>query len=110
MRFCEKDTFVLSSHAATRMAQRGISRAILDLVLLHGTRAKAGGNCEEYALPEREARQLADLGYEAPLVNAARKVRAIVNVEGVVVTCFHRSNGRSGHGRSNPRSRRTRRR
>lgn len=92
---CADGTFVLSSHAATRMAQRGIRRASLDLVLLHGTRAKAQHDCEEYILPGRTIRHLIAAGYDGETIAAATKVRAIVDTAGNVVTCYYRRKGRS---------------
>jgi len=92
---CQNGAFMLSTHAATRMAQRGIRRRILDLVLLHGTPAKAQHTCQEYILLERVARRLAATGYDEKTITAATKVRAIVDTEGTVVTCYHQRNGRS---------------
>lgn len=88
MQVCQEGSFTLSTHAATRMAQRGIRVAILDLVLLHGARSKANRDCEEYLLPTWAARQLEDFGYDGQLIKAATKVRAIVNADGTVVTCY----------------------
>jgi len=95
MLICENGAFMLSTHAATRMAQRGIRRAILDLVLLHGRRARAQHDCEEYALSGRTARHLEAAGYDGQTIVAATKVRAIVDPDGMVVTCYHQRNGRS---------------
>ena len=95
MAICEQGAFMLSTHAATRMAHRGIRRAILDLVLLHGTRAKAQFGCEEYVLLESAARHLEAAGYDGQTVAAATKVRAIVDTDGRIVTCYHRRKGRS---------------
>lgn len=95
--------FVLSQHASTRMAQRGIRRAILDLVLLHGTRAKAQYDREEYILSGRAVRYLTSAGYDDEMIAAAMKVRAIVDDAGNVVTCYHqrkscsRPSGRTSH-------------
>lgn len=94
MSICEGGAFMLSTHAATRMAQRGIQSAILDLVLLHGTRAKAKRDCEEYVLSGRAARQLEAAGYDNQTIASAIKVRAIVDTEGTIVTCYHQCNGR----------------
>ena len=91
---CEGGAFMLSNHAATRMAQRGIQSAILDLVLLHGTRAKAQRDCEEYVLSVRSARHLEAAGYDNQTITSAKKVRAIVDTEGMIVTCYHRRNSR----------------
>lgn len=95
MGVCAEASFVLSNHAATRMAQRGIRRASLELVLLHGTRAKAQGNREEYILSGRTVRHLAAAGYDGETIAAATKVRAIVDTAGNVVTCYHQRKGRS---------------
>lgn len=89
------EIFVLSNHAASRMAQRGIRRDSLELVLLHGTRAKAQHDCEEYILPRRAARNLAAAGYDGETIAAATKVRAIVDTAGNVVTCYHQRKDRS---------------
>jgi hypothetical protein len=99
MSVCEDGAFVVSSHAATRIAQRGIRRASLDLVLLHGTRAKAQRDCEEYVLKGRTARQLEAAGYDRSIIADATKVRAIVDTDGRIVTCYHqrRSRSRSAH-------------
>ena len=94
MAVCADATFVLSNHAATRMAQRGIRRASLELVLLHGTRAKAQHGCEEYILSGRTARYLTVAGYDGEMIAAATKVRAIVDAAGNVVTCYHQRKGR----------------
>ena len=93
MSICEPEAFTLSNHAAARMAQRGIRGAILDLVLVHGTRAKAQHGCEEYILSERAARHLEAAGYNGQTIAAATKVRAIVDAEGRIVTCYHQSKG-----------------
>lgn len=95
MRVCQEGSFTLSIHAATRMAQRGIRGAILDLVLLHGSQSKASRDCEEYLLPARAARQLEAAGYDGHLVKAATKVRAIVEADGTVVTCYRERNSAS---------------
>jgi hypothetical protein len=95
MSMCEEGAFMLSNHAATRIAQRGIRGAILDLVLLYGTRAKAELGCEEYILSERAARHLKAAGYNGQAIAAATKVRAIVDTDGTIVTCYHKRKGRS---------------
>lgn len=95
MSICEDGIFMLSSHAATRMAQRGIRGAILDFVLLHGTRVKAQRGCEEYILSGRAARHLEAAGYNGQTIAAAKKVRAIVDNNGTIVTCYHQRKGRS---------------
>lgn len=95
MSICENGAFMLSTHATTRMAQRGIRHAILDLVLLHGTRAKAQHDCEEYVLSGRAARHLEAAGYDDQTIAAATKVRVIVDTDGTIVTCYHQRNGRS---------------
>ena len=94
-------TFVLSNHATTRMAQRSIGRACLELVLLHGTRVKAQHDCEEYILSGRTVRHLTAAGLDGETIAAAIKVRAIVDVAGNVVTCYHQRKGRSRPPRSN---------
>lgn len=99
MTICVDDFFMLSRHAATRMAQRGIQRTSLDLVLLHGKRADAKNECEEYTLSRRAARYLKEAGYDGETIAAAAKVRAIVDAAGNVVTCYHLRNGRSRHSR-----------
>ena len=95
MSICENGAFMLSAHAATRMAQRGIRPEILDVVLLHGTPTKAQRACEEFSLLERAARQLVTTGYDQETISAATKVRAIVDNNGTIVTCYHKRNGRS---------------
>lgn len=95
MSICEAGAFTLSDHAAARIAQRGIRGASLDLVLLHGTPVKAQHDCEEYVLSGRTARHLEAAGYDGQTVAAATKVRAIVDTDGTVVTCYHQRNGRS---------------
>jgi hypothetical protein len=95
MSICENGAFMLSNHAAARMAQRGIRGACLDLVLLHGTPVKAKNDCEEYVLSGRTAQHLEAAGYDDQTVVGATKLRAIVDTEGTVVTCYHRRNGRS---------------
>ena len=94
MSICENDAFRLSTHAATRMAQRGIRPEILDVVLLHGTPTKAQRACEEFSLLERSARQLVTMGYDQETISAATKVRAIVDTNGTIVTCYHKRNAR----------------
>jgi hypothetical protein len=91
----EDGAFTLSNHAAVRMAQRGIRGASLRLVLLHGTPVKAQSDCEEYVLSGRTARHLEAAGYEGRTVAAATKVRAIVDSDGTVVTCYHQLKDRS---------------
>lgn len=95
MAICADATFVLSNHAATRMAQRSIRRASLELVLLHGIRAKAQGNREEYILSGRTVRHLAAAGYDGETIASATKVRVIVDTAGNVVTCYHQRKGKS---------------
>lgn len=92
---CKNGAFMLSSHAATRMAQRGIQVASLDLVLLHGTPVTAKRDCEEYVLSGRTAQHLEAAGYDGQTIAAATKVRAIVDAGGTVVTCYHQRNGRA---------------
>lgn len=109
MQVCDNGPFTCSAHAATRMAQRGISWAALDLVLLHGTQSKAKRDCEEYLLPNRAAQQLEAAGYNGQLIKAATKIRAIVDPYGTVVTCYHERNRQSGSLHRKTRNRRARR-
>jgi len=95
MAVCADGAFLLSSHAATRMAQRGIRRTSLDIVLLHGTRARAQHDCVEYLLSGSAVRHLAEAGYDWETIAAASKVRAIVDTTGNVVTCYHQRKGRT---------------
>lgn len=95
MSVCADATFVFSNHAAARMAQRGIRRDSLDLVLLHGTRTKAQFDCEEYTLSGRAIRHLMTTGYDGKTIAAASKVRAIVDTAGNIVTCYYQRKGRS---------------
>lgn len=88
-------SFVLSNHAATRMAQRSIRQDSLELVLLHGTRVKARHDCEEYILSRRIVRYLTAAGLDGEMIAAATKVRAIVDAAGNVVTCYHQRKGQS---------------
>jgi hypothetical protein len=101
MAVCAESTFVLSNHAATRMAQRSIRRASLELVLLHGTRVKAQHDCEEYILSGRTVQHLTAAGHDGETIAAATKVRAIVDAAGNVVTCYYQRKGRSRPSRSN---------
>lgn len=105
MPISENGAFMLSEHAATRMAQRGIRPEILDVVLLHGTATKAKRACEEFSLLERAARQLVTTGYDQETISAATKVRAIVDNHGTIVTCYQK---RSGRPRTNSRNARPR--
>lgn len=95
MAVCGDANFVLSNHAATRMAQRSIRGVSLDLVLMHGTRVKAQRNCEEYILAERDCRHLIAIGLDKEAIAAASKLRAIVDYEGNVVTCYYQRRGHS---------------
>jgi len=106
MSICADEVFVLSRHATTRMAQRGIRRASLDLVLLHGRRTRAQNDCEEYILSGQAVRYLKAAGYDGEVIAAAIKVRAIVDTIGNVVTCYHQRKYRS---RLNGRAARPRR-
>ncbi|OBY27098.1 hypothetical protein A9D60_15905 [Leisingera sp. JC1] len=101
MAMCADASFVLSNHAATRMAQRSIRHDSLELVLLHGTRVKARHDCEEYILSGRTVRHLTAAGLDEEMIAAATKVRAIVDAAGNVVTCYHQRKGRSRPFRSN---------
>jgi hypothetical protein len=101
MAVCTESTFVLSNHAATRMAQRSIRRASLEIVLLHGTRVKAQHDCEEYILSGRTVRHLTAAGLDGETIAAATKLRAIVDAAGTVVTCYRQRKGRSRQSRSN---------
>ena len=101
MAVCADASFVLSNHAATRMAQRSIRHDSLELVLLHGTRVKARHDCEEYILSGRTVRHLTAAGLDGEVIAAATKVRAIVDAAGNVVTCYHQRKGRSRPFRSN---------
>lgn len=92
---CAAASFVISKHAATRMAQRSIKRGSLELVLLHGARVKTQHGCEEYILLGRTVRQLTAAGLDGKMVEAATKVRAIVDAAGNVVTCYHQGKGLS---------------
>lgn len=89
IRASEEGAFMLSAHAATRMAQRGIRSASLDLVLLHGVPSKAPYDCETYLLPDQAARQLMAAGYDEDVIKAAAKLKAIVGYDGTVVTCYY---------------------
>ncbi len=83
-----QNTFVLSDHATTRMAQRGIQGRSLDILLIHGSRSDAGGGCHKYRLLDRTVRQLNTEGYDARVLKSATKLRAIVSADGAVVTCY----------------------
>jgi hypothetical protein len=83
-----QNTFSLSKHAVTRIAQRGILDRSLDILLIHGSRSDAGGGCEKYCLLERTVKQLKTEGYDARALKSATKLRAIVSTDGAVVTCY----------------------
>jgi hypothetical protein len=115
-----QSAFSISNHAYTRMAQRGVQSRILDVLLMHGSRAKVGGGCERYRLLDRTVRQLEADGYDAQLLKSATKLRAIVSADGAVVTCYRGSpeqrrrparnparDGRQGHYRFQTSSPRT---
>lgn len=89
-----ENAFAVSSHACTRIAQRGVQSQVLDLLLVHGSRSKAGGGCEKYRLLDRTARELEAEGYGTQLLKSATKLRAIVSADGVVVTCYRGSTER----------------
>ena len=82
-------SFLLSRHASTRMAQRGIQAEILDMLLLHGDSSKTAGGCERYCLLDRTAKQLRAAGVDDEVLAAATTLCAIVSAEGTVVTCYH---------------------
>jgi hypothetical protein len=86
-----QSAFSISNHACTRMAQRGVQSRTLDVLLMHGSRARAGGGCERYRLLDRTVRQLEAEGYDAQLLKSATKLRAIVSADGAVVTCYRGS-------------------
>lgn len=86
-----QNTFLLSDHAITRMAQRGIQSRSLDILLVHGSRSDAGGGCERYRLLDRTVKQLKTEGYDARALKSATKLRAIVSADGAVVTCYRGS-------------------
>lgn len=83
-----QSAFSISNHACTRMAQRGVQSRVLDVLLMHGSRAKAAGGCERYRLLDRTVRQLEAEGYDTQLLKSATKLRAIVSADGAVVTCY----------------------
>jgi len=102
--FIHQDTFSLSNHATTRMAQRGIHGRILDILLVHGSRSTAGGGCERYRLLDRTVKQLKTEGYDARALKSATKLRAIVSADGAVVTCYRGNpEGRRSFGRKRVR-------
>ena len=88
-----QNAFSISNHACTRMAQRGVQSRVLDVLLMHGSRAKTAGGCEKYCLLNRTVRQLEADGYDAQLLKSATKLRAIVSADGAVVTCYRGSPG-----------------
>lgn len=98
-----QSTFSLSNHACTRMAQRGVQSQALDILLIHGVRTKAVGGCERYRLLDRTVQQLEAEGYDAQMIEAARKLRAIVSADGAVVTCYRgASKARKAQARMSP--------
>lgn len=99
--FLMQDSFVLSNHAIVRIAQRGVRARAMDLLLLHGTGSRAYGKCEEYRLRDSTVRHLRRSGNDHEIVEAARRLVAIVDGHGVVVTCYHsRFTTRSGRRRA----------
>lgn len=92
---CTDAAFALSRHATTRMAQRGIRGEALEIVLLHGTRVKTRDACEEYVLPDRTGRTLEREGIDREMIEAAKRIRAIVGADGTIVTCYHQRSDRS---------------
>lgn len=80
----------LSNHAHTRLQQRGIPRAAVDLVVHYGSPVRLPSGVFEYTLSskrnDRIARREAN---DIQLLGKARRVAVLIGEEGTVITAYH---------------------
>ena len=80
----------LSSHAALRLQQRGISRTLLDLLTEHGEAVRGGNAVIYYFNDKRRARVKHHVGDEVYKAVADRlNIYAVVSNDGEIITVGH---------------------
>lgn len=78
-------------HAHRRMAQRGIRRDALDLVLAYGTDMPAGNGCSRRELHTIDALGLLRDGQPLALVEQGMRLVLILNLGEQMITCYRKS-------------------
>lgn len=84
----------LTSHAATRMSQRGIRAQALKALLAAGQDTPCGGRSSAYILSKAAASELREAGVSSSDIDRIRRLRAIVAENGAIVTVMHRYDSR----------------
>lgn len=82
---------IATHHAMQRAQQRGISSAVIDLLMLFGKQVQVGNGCACVQLDRRGARRARRYaGSEgAALVERARGISLVVTADGQIVTAQH---------------------
>jgi len=83
-------TVTITAHADQRIAQRGICRTALSLVVLYGhdTPARKGWKARELRLSQ--VSELHELGFAVTTIEKALRIRAIITRDEAVADCSHR--------------------
>ena len=84
----------LSQHAQKRQQQRGISRDIIELILVFGTPRHKPGNATEYLIMNEDNQRLSnDLKRVKNLLEKAKNKAVLVSKDGNdVITTYHMKN------------------
>lgn len=80
----------LSRHARQRMAQRSVSRAMIDLLIGYGDEAPCGGQSFAITINKYGLQDLRNDGLRGAAVERLSRLRAVVANDGTLVTVMHR--------------------
>ena len=81
--------FLISKHAARRMAQRSISSRDAQALLWYGDAAPAGRGASLLKFGENATRDLLQEGFRPTDIDRLRRLQAILSSDGTVVTLMH---------------------
>jgi len=84
--------FELSNHASTRMQQRGVSTRVVEFVLWNADKSEfVGSGCREKWISRHRLSALRRTGADCQLVDRAKGISAVISIDDLVVTVFHKT-------------------
>lgn len=86
----DHSTLRLSRHAQQRMAQRSVSRDMVDLLIRYGDESPCGGQSFAITINKYGLEDLRNDGLRAAAVERLSRLRAVVANDGTLVTVMHR--------------------
>ncbi len=81
---------VMTTHAQQRIAQRGVRRRELALLVLHGSDISAGKRCVRRFLTKAQLSDLRAQGYDRRTIEGASCLEAVLSSDDVLITCYKR--------------------